>query len=317
MLKKGFGCLIFAILMCCSCSSSKNLPTSHPDRESLIPVSQEKITPELDLYPVRSETDEYEDPVPLPYPINTAGAEDSAFIMPDGEMLYVWYTPNASKSAEEQIADGVTGIYVFQKHNGSWGPAGRVWLQDPGKLALDGCEFVQNDIMLFCTIREGYPGIQWFSAVFQDGQWEDWKPVDFPAEYEIGELHITADGKELYFHSERPGGQGGYDIWVSENINGEWQMPKNVAVVNSPYSDGWPFISQDGSELWFTRGNGAPALYRSKRVNGDWTEPQKMFSYFSGEASMDNEGNIYFTHHFYRDDVMLEADIYIAQKVSP
>jgi hypothetical protein len=42
-----------------------------------------------------------------------------------------------------------------------------------------------------------------------------------------------------------------------------------------------------------------------------------MFSIFSGEASMDNEGNIYFTHHFYKDDVMLESDRYVARRASP
>ena len=50
------------------------------------------------------------------------------------------------------------------------------------------------------------------------------------------------------------------------------------------------------------------------KVKGEWTEPMKMFSIFSGESSMDNEGNVYFTHHFFKDDVMLEADIYIARK---
>ncbi|MBC8497321.1 MAG: hypothetical protein H8D37_06640, partial [Chloroflexi bacterium] len=114
-----------------------------PDRESLIPSDQVKIIPETDIYPPRSVTDEYGDPVPLLYPVNTAGAEDSAFIMPDGNTLYVWFTPNVEKPVEEQVADGVTGIYVFRKvDGGEWGPAERVTLQDPGKLSLDGCEFV-------------------------------------------------------------------------------------------------------------------------------------------------------------------------------
>lgn len=299
------------------CSNTTLQSTQLADRESLIPASQEKITPDSDLYPVTSFTREYKNPVPLPYPVNTAGVEDSAFITPDGSTLYVWFTPDASKPAEEQIVDGVTGIYVFQKTDEGWGKAERVLLQDPGKLALDGCEFVHEDVMLFCTVREGYTGIQWFSADFQDGRWRNWKPVEFDPAYEIGELHITADGSDLYFHSARPGGQGGLDIWVSENIAGEWQTPKNVASVNSPNSEGWPFISPDGSELWFTRTNGAPELYRSKQVNGEWAEPEKIFSHFSGEASMDNNGNIYFTHHFYKDDQILEADIYIAKKVLP
>ena len=42
-------------------------------------------------------------------------------------------------------------------------------LQDPGKLAGAGCEFVHNNVMLFCIVREGYTGIHWFSAEFKDG----------------------------------------------------------------------------------------------------------------------------------------------------
>ena len=68
---------------------------------------------------------------------------------PDGNTLYVWFTPDASKPAEAQLTDGVTGIYVFHKVNGTWSAAERVMLQDPGMLALDGCEFVQNNIMYF------------------------------------------------------------------------------------------------------------------------------------------------------------------------
>jgi hypothetical protein len=306
---------IFATLfLVTACDSPAQTPTPHLDRESLIPPNQAKIRPETDIYPPKSFNDEYEDPVPLPYPVNTAGAEDSAFIMPDGNTLYVWFTPNPQTPVEQQILDGVTGIYIFHKTADGWSPAERVMLQDPGKLAGDGCEFVQETVMLFCTVREGYTGIHWFRAELVDGRWQNWAKADFDPAYEVGELHITADGQELYFHSSRPGGQGEYDIWVSENANGEWLEPVNVSVVNSPYIDGWPFVSPDGSELWFTRGSGAPELWRSTKVNGEWTEPEKMFAPFAGEASMDNEGNIYFTHHFYKDDVMLEADIYIARR---
>ena len=104
---------------------------------------------------------------------------------------------------------------------------------------------------------------------------------------------------------------------MSKNVDGQWGEPENIEIVNSPYTDGWPFVSEDGSELWFTRAIGAPELYRSKRVGGEWAEPEKMFSVFSGESSMDNQGNVYFTHHFFKDDVMLEADIYVAYKKTP
>ena len=291
-----------------------NQITPPPDRESLIPVGQVKIQPETDLYPPKSLSAEYDDPVPLPYPVNTAGAEDSAFIMPDEKTLYVWFTPDLQVPAEGQVGDDVTGIYFFHRTDAGWNNAERVWLQDPSKLSLDGCEFVLGNKMWFCSAREGYTGLHWFTAELSDEKWGNWQLADFDPEYEVGELHITADGKELYFHSARPGGKGGYDIWVSTNLDGEWQPPVNVDAVNSPYSDGWPFVSPDGSELWFTRSVGAPELWRSKKVDGIWTKPEQMFAPFAGEASMDNEGNVYFTHHFYKDDVMLEADIYFAKR---
>jgi len=306
--------LIGICVVISGCSEEFQQPTSPPNRESLIPVGQVKIQPETDIYPPKSFGNEYEDPIPLPYPVNTTGAEDSAFIMPDGKTLYVWFTPDPGKPAEQQVGDGVTGIYVFHKTDNGWSKAERVWLQDPGKLSLDGCEFVLGNTMWFCAAREGYTGLHWFTADFVGGKWDNWQLADFAPEYEVGELHITADGRELYFHSARPGGQGQYDIWVSENVDGEWQAPVNVEAVNSVYSDGWPFITQDGSELWFTRGPGAPELWRSKRVNGEWAQPEQMFAPFAGEASLDRDGNVYFTHHFFKDDVMLEADIYVAMR---
>jgi hypothetical protein len=306
--------ILLATWVFCACSAPANVITATPDRESLIPETQHKITPESDLYPVVSLTAEYEDPQPLPYPVNTAGAEDSAFILPDGKTLYVWFTPDVKQPVEKQLLDGVTAIYRSRWVNGTWSQPERIVLQDEGKLALDGCEFVLGDTMWFCSAREGYTGMHWFTARQLDGIWSDWKLADFPLAYQVGELHITADGTELYFHSDRPGGQGGYDIWVSRATLDGWGEPKNVAVVNSPYSDGWPFVTLDGKELWFTRLIGAPELFRSVKVNGEWTEPVQMFSLFSGEASLDWNGNVYFTHHYYQDSQMLEADIYMAKK---
>ncbi|GAB4505173.1 MAG: hypothetical protein Fur0043_21680 [Anaerolineales bacterium] len=311
----GWSALLLAVLSCEQATSPASpSPTAAPDRLAAIPAGAIKMTPETDSYPVKSETDEYTDPVPLPFPVNTSGAEDSAFMMPDGKTLYVWFTPSPSIPVEKQLLDGVTGIYAFQKTETGWNDPQRIWLQDPGKVALDGCEFVLGNTMWFCSAREGYTGVNWFTAEFVNGKWQNWKEAGFNPTYEVGELHITADGQELYFHSLRAGGLGGYDLWVSQNVDGVWQAPLNLTNLNSTYNDGWPYVTQDGSELWFTRTAGAPELWRSKRVNGEWSAPQKMFAPFAGEASLDNEGNVYFTHHFYKDNVMLEADIYFAAK---
>jgi hypothetical protein len=285
------------------------------DRESKIPPDQVKMTPEIDLLPPILHSDEYEEPVPMPYPVNTAGAEDSGFMMPDSNTFYVWFTPDPNAPLGDQLDDGVTGIYVFRKSGEEWGEPERVLLHNFGEQSLDGCEFIQDDTMWFCTARTGYTGLHWFKAYYRDGKWTDWEIADFNPEYEVGELHFTADGRELYFHSARPGGKGQYDIWVSENSSGEWLPPQNVEIVNSSEMDGWPSLTEDGNELWITRTYmGSPGLFRARRINGEWQEPELMFSQFAGESSIDREGNIYFTHHYFKDGVMLEADIYVAYK---
>ncbi len=292
-------------------------PRPQITREQSLPATAIKMTPDMDSLPPKLHSDKYENPVPLGTGVNTAGAEDSAFVTPDGNTLYFWFTPDPNIPPQKQLLDGVTGIYVAKKQNGEWSPAQRVWLQDPGQLSLDGCEFVQGNIMWFCTARQGnYRDMDMWTAEFKDGEWTNWQNAGkkLNVDYKIGEMHITADGSELYFHSDRPGGKGGYDIWVTKKVNGEWQSLENVEAVNTPDMDGWPFVTQDGNELWFLRTYmGSPSIFRSEKVSGQWGQPELIISQFAGEPSLDSQGNIYFTHHFYKDNKMIEADIYMAR----
>jgi hypothetical protein len=280
-------------------------------RETAIPVDAIKMTPETDENPPLSYSNDYASPIPIPGSVNTAGAEDSPFITPDGNTLYFFFTPDVNVPVEEQILDGVTGIYVSNRVNGKWSTPTRIILQDLGKLALDGCEFVLGDIMWFCSTREGFDGVHWFTADYRDGRWQNWIIADFNPDYKVGELHITSDGAELYFGSDRPGGMGQFDIWVLRMVNGIWQEPTNVSTVNTTDSEMWPAVSPDGHELWFYRNYG---IWRSEMVNGEWQEAELIISPLAGEPSVDSAGNLYFVHHFYLNDKMIEADIYVAYK---
>lgn len=284
------------------------------DRMDSIPADADKATTEDDLYPPQLHVEGWEDPVPVPYPISTAGAEDSPFITPDGKTLYFFFTPDPSIPAERQVLDGVTGIYVSRKAGGIWSEPERVVLDDG--LSMDGCQFVQGDRMWFCSARaENRRGIEWYTAQYQDGKWTNWENAGdvLNLKYGVGELHIWGD--ELYHH--KMAGSGGYDIYVTKRLDGEWQKPEAVDAVNTEETEGWPYVTSDGNELWFLRTYlGSPAIYRSMRVNGSWAEPELIISQFAGEPSLDDEGNIYFVHHHYKDAKMLEADIYVAYRKS-
>jgi len=96
-----------------------------------------------------------------------------------------------------------------------------------------------------------------------------------------------------------------------KKIAGEWQLPENLTNVNSVDDEGWPALNPQEDELWISKNYG---LWRSDRVDGEWQVPVEIISTLAGEATLDSEGNVYFTHHYYENDVMIEADIYVAYK---
>ncbi len=93
---------------------------------------------------------------------------------------------------------------------------------------------------------------------------------------------ISSNGRALYFCSNRSGGVGKKDIWVSHMLpNGEWGEPKNLGkVINTVYDDQCPFIHPDNKTLYFSSdghiGMGDADLFLSRKVAGEWTEPQNL-----------------------------------------
>ena len=67
---------------------------------------------------------------------------------------------------------------------------------------------------------------------------------------------ISKDGKTLYFSSDRPGGFGGMDIYVSKNENGIWQQPVNLGpTVNTSGNEIFPFASPAGNLFFASNGH--------------------------------------------------------------
>lgn len=96
-----------------------------------------------------------------------------------------------------------------------------------------------------------------------------------------GSCSVSADGKYLYFASEREGGYGGRDLYVSEKVNGDWGPAKNLGPqINTKYDEDAPFIHPDGITLFFSsKGHksigGYDIMYSIKKDN-DWLDPMSM-----------------------------------------
>jgi hypothetical protein len=91
------------------------------------------------------------------------------------------------------------------------------------------------------------------------------EPINSP--YDEGSPMLTIDGHQMYFASNRPGGLGGNDIYVSRRHNKRddfgWKAPLNVGEgVNSPANESGPFVIEDEA-------TGAITLYfDSNRLEG-------------------------------------------------
>jgi OmpA-OmpF porin, OOP family len=93
---------------------------------------------------------------------------------------------------------------------------------------------------------------------------------------------VTADGKFLYFASDRPGGSGGFDIWLSTlQEDGSIGTPINAGnVVNTNQDEQAPFYQTSNNILVFSTngrtGMGSFDLFSAKGKTNLWSEPENL-----------------------------------------
>ena len=99
------------------------------------------------------------------------------------------------------------------------------------------------------------------------------------------DMCISNDGLSLYFTSNRPGGSGSYDVWVTtrETVQDPWGEAVNLGpTVNSSDWDHTPFISADGLTLYFSSnrpgGSGHVDIWFTTRttVSDPWGTPENL-----------------------------------------
>ena len=90
---------------------------------------------------------------------------------------------------------------------------------------------------------------------------------------------ITPDGKHLYFSSNRPGGYGDLDIWLSDlDEDNTWGTAVNLGnIINTGFNENYPFFNPTSGVLIFSSeghsGMGGYDVFSSTMENGKWTTP--------------------------------------------
>lgn len=118
------------------------------------------------------------------------------------------------------------------------------------------------------------------AKVASNGSWEEIMPFEHNGNsYSTGYPAFSPDASVLYFASTRPGGQGGWDIWVSfRGING-WTTPQNIGEeINTPGNEIAPFYA--GHKLFFSSdwhpGIGGFDIFKAHSNDGHWTNVRSM-----------------------------------------
>jgi hypothetical protein len=133
---------------------------------------------------------------------------------------------------------------------------------------------------LFLYKTDNYDGAI-YSSKFVKGAWLPIKKLNKNINTKFYESHasISSDGIKLYFTSNRDGGQGNLDIYVSEkDETGDWGPAINLgSAINTPFNEDTPFIIQNDSLLYFSSEGhssmGGFDNFKSQNIGNAWKTP--------------------------------------------
>ncbi len=173
-------------------------------------------------------------------------------------------------------------VYMSHFSNGKWQNA--VQLEYPVNTKHnDAVTDISPEGRELCIYR-GYKGAgDLYNSQYKGDYWtkpRKMKRID-KENYRESSVSVTRDSMILYFISNRKGGQGRQDIWVSYKTQDgrKWQTPQNLGpVINTKYDEETVEISSDGKDLYFSsKGHNSMGGYdvfkTHRNDDGTWTEP--------------------------------------------
>jgi len=141
--------------------------------------------------------------------------------------------------------------------NGEWGEPNSISSNINSELNEGTCAISADGrtlVFTSCQGREGYGSCDLFISYKNGADWS--RPENLGSTINSiaweSQPSLSADGRTLYFVSNRKGGLGGRDIWVSTRQNGQWVNPLNLGSnINTPKEEVSPFIHPNGKTLYF------------------------------------------------------------------
>lgn len=230
----------------------------------------------LDIYQVTlTDENELTNPVRLSKSVNSKYNDGPAFFSPSDQTLYITRTNIRNrKPVLDKQGSANLKIYSSTLKDGSWSSALELKFNSDAYSTAHACLSKDGQFMYFVSNREGgLGGTDLYVAQRILNGWSE--PIN------LGDK-VNTEGNEmfpflsnegfLYFTSDGHFGLGGTDIFVSDNIGGQWQTPTNLgAPINSNHDDFALLYNKSTDKGFFCsnrngRGNDDIFFYTHKKV---------------------------------------------------
>ena len=214
--------------------------------------------------------------------VNTEYNDYSPIISADGNML-IFTSNRTDDPAKAKTNTNYEDIYVTYKNGNTWSKPKLISANVNIRYNDAAASLSPDGKTLFLYIEEGEGDI--YTSTRSGEEWS--KPVPMNKNINTGMFwetcaSVSADGKKLYFASNRPGGIGELDLYSSQLDNkGDWGKAVNLGpIINTPENEDSPFIHPDGVSLYFSS-DGHPRLgnsdiFVSEFKNNKWSKPENM-----------------------------------------
>ena len=200
----------------------------------------------------------------MEYPLNTYHYNAVYWISPDNNRILI---RNAFVNGD-YFGNGVSMSYRLK--NGNWSKPEMLKIKNYDKYdrgRQNGASMSQDGqaLLLYMTEEKGGYNNDIYVCFLQPGDW--WsepkslgKKINLPNNNEMTP-YIAADGETLYFSSDRPGGLGSNDIWMTKRLDKTWTKWSDPVNLGSP-------INSEDWDAFFTLDAGGEYAYMSSSQNG-------------------------------------------------
>ena len=194
---------------------------------------------------------------PIPLSINSDADEYFPSMPLNSDLIiYTYRDPNSILKDED--------FFISRKKDNKWMEPARLgdninsdYREGSLSISLDGRDL----FFASCNRPDSYGSCDlYWSTLISDTVWSEAHNMGelINTKYWESQPSISSDGNCIFFASNRYGGYGGSDIWMSKRYNGVWLNPINLGpLVNSHLDEYTPFIHFDNKTLYFaSKGKG-------------------------------------------------------------